>query len=1035
MTVPENRRETLFTRMRIPQSKYERKFRSLSDTVTRLKAMLVEKLTNNFPFLEDKGTALDTVPRKIRFTDSGTTETPTELAGQTNERNNQKYSLYTFLFKFLYEQFSNFSNLYFLLLAVSQFVPALQVGFKISYIAPLFFIISFALVAEIKDEFERIRKDKAANTTEVLVLRAEEHRLRFLARLQSAETAAQTHKACFETKQLKDLCVGDVLFLRKGETLPADCLLLHAFSEDNTAYIKTEQLDGETDWKPRVPAVFDATTTTEFVYELPSKELYAFAGRFADQEAATADSVMWASTALVSVDAVALVLYVGGDTRALRNTQPAATKFGRTERELTAFIQLMFAIMLFCSLAVVLSTRNYSRFPSKLFRYLILFSHMIPMSLRLNLDLCKIVYLYVLQADTDLAGTDVRTSTIPEELGRVRYLFSDKTGTLTTNEMRFQKAVLAPQRVFGSEALAAAAQYTDAFFETLTQPERALDRALFCMAVCHNLHLKASGELISNSPDELAIFQQCMCSGVALLARSPQKLELRFGSLATTFAVRATVPFDSTRKRMSIALQREGSARVFVVSKGAESAVGKIARKNSWFLEEVDNLAREGLRTMVYAMKTVAATAFDADSVESELDIVAVTGVEDQLQEDVPATLELFKAAGVRVWVLTGDKVETAVCVARAARLVGFSQPLLKVTGSLDGEWRPALEGARSSAAKTVRKIANHPGHALVVDGEALRSLLAPDVQREFAVAAAQCEAVVCCRCSPDQKAAIVGLVGAVTDRNTLAVGDGGNDVSMIRAASVGVGLQGKEGRQAALAADYALPAFRKLGKLLLWHGRNSYVNLTVLTKAVVQRGFLLSYVQFLYCFLYFSVPTTMFGDVMMLNFTGIYTNFLFIAFYVDRDIRYRVLLLYPELYKELQKGRLLGAAAVLVVFAEAMFQGAVLLLSSSVLFQEHALRLATVAFTAAVIAVYANVLLTVKKKNKWLWVFLALSVCIYTASVFLLPTEFDQRFMLSSKFWLKTGCSVLFSVVPTWAVRKVYRYFYPSLSSKFKFT
>ncbi|VEL21071.1 unnamed protein product [Protopolystoma xenopodis] len=109
--------------------------------------------------------------------------------------------------------------------------------------------------------------------------------------------------------------------------------------------------------------------------------------------------------------------------------------------------------------------------------------------------------------------------------------------------------------------------------------------------------------------------------------------------------------------------------------------------------------------------------------------------------------------------------------------------------------------------------------------------------EQEFIDLARQSPAVVVCRCSPTQKAAIVRLMRRYSGRVVAAIGDGGNDVGMIQSADIGLGLVGKEGRQASLASDFSLVQFRHITRLLLVHGRNAYKNTASLSQFVIHRG------------------------------------------------------------------------------------------------------------------------------------------------------------------------------------------------------
>ena len=220
--------------------------------------------------------------------------------------------------------------------------------------------------------------------------------------------------------------------------------------------------------------------------------------------------------------------------------------------------------------------------------------------------------------------------------------------------------------------------------------------------------------------------------------------------------------------------------------------------------------------------------------IERELTLIASTAIEDKLQDDVPVTLQRLLRAEIKVWVLTGDKLETAIEIARSCGLVTATTNV-HIIASLEDESATAtkLGSVLSEARKNIEE-----SHTIVVDGLALSHIIRVDrstgeVIRQsnsdtFMSITDLCTTVVVCRCSPSQKAQVVELVRLYTPHIiTLAVGDGANDVAMIRAANVGVGIAGQEGMQAVRSSDYAVQKFRDLDPLLLYHGRLAYSRLS----------------------------------------------------------------------------------------------------------------------------------------------------------------------------------------------------------------
>ncbi|CEG80847.1 Putative Phospholipid-translocating ATPase [Rhizopus microsporus] len=250
-----------------------------------------------------------------------------------------------------------------------------------------------------------------------------------------------------------------------------------------------------------------------------------------------------------------------------------------------------------------------------------------------------------------------------------------------------------------------------------------------------------------------------------------------------------------------------------------------------------------------------------------------------------------MRNAGLRVWMLTGDKIETATCIAISSKLVSRNQGIHQVA-------------KLKSAAEAIEEIDNlrtKTDHCLVIDGESLQLCL-EHYKEEFIEMASLLPVVVCCRCSPTQKADITRLIKEYTKKRVLCIGDGGNDVSMIQAADVGVGIVGKEGKQASLAADFSITQFSHLTKLLLWHGRNSYKRSAKLSQFVIHRGLIISVMQAVFSAMFYFAPIALYQGMLIVGYATIYTNAPVFSLVLDQDVNEEIAMIYPELYKDLTK-------------------------------------------------------------------------------------------------------------------------------------
>jgi len=435
--------------------------------------------------------------------------------------------------------------------------------------------------------------------------------------------------------------------------------------------------------------------------------------------------------------------------------------------------------------------------------------------------------------------------------------------------------------------------------------------AVFALAVCHNVTPTLDDESSTiqyqaSSPDEIAIVQWSAAVGLKLIHRDRQTLKLETADGDTMrFDILKMFPFTSESKRMGIVV-RTDNGEIWFFMKGADTVMRKLVVANDWMEEECANMAREGLRTLVVGRRRLTEELWsefdgayrDADTqladrdaakatvvskyLEYGLEILGITGVEDKLQDDVKSSLELLRNAGIKIWMLTGDKVETAQCVAVSSKLVGRGQYIHSVTKGKPPTRRLdlTLVTAKRAALDQLEFLKNKPDACLLIDGESLQvsshcpyishQLLLDHYEKEFIEIAINLPAVIACRCSPTQKAEIATLVKKASGKRVCCIGDGGNDVSMIQAADVGVGIVGKEGMQASLAADFSILQFSYLTKLLgiqslkllliiVWHGRNSYKRSAQLAQFVIHRGLIISVCQTVYSITYAFAPIALY--------------------------------------------------------------------------------------------------------------------------------------------------------------------------------
>ncbi|CEL59149.1 phospholipid-translocating ATPase [Rhizoctonia solani AG-1 IB] len=1000
---------------------------------------------------------------------------------------NQKYTVVTFLPLVIYAQFKFFFNLYFLLVALSQFVPALKIGFIATYIAPLAFVLSVTMGKEAWDDILRNRRDREANAQRYLILEPDSTPL-----ASNSPTGFPPTRAT-PSSQLQ---VGDLVQLTQNQRVPADMLLLRTSDPSGTCFVRTDQLDGETDWKLRVAvptcqslkddwSLLDVSA--EVYADAPIKDIHTFIGTFtlhstsseSDPEQQipqvtplTAENMLWSNTVLAAGSAIGMVVYTGKETRAVMNTSHPETKVGLLDLEINRVAKILCAVTFALSVLLVALNGFRGQWYIYVFRFLILFSSIIPISLRVNLDMGKTVYAHQIESDPEIPGTIVRTSTLPEELGRIEYLLSDKTGTLTQNEMEMRKLHLGTIS-YGADAMDEVAHQLVVAFGAEQSTGRTSKRqgslvtgvqlasrgrrdissrvrdAVLALALCHNVTPVTNDDgtvtYQASSPDEVAIVKWTESVGLTLTSRTRTQIELQTPDGTTLiYSILAIFPFTSESKRMGIVVQSMETHEIMFVQKGADTVMARLVQRSDWLEEETANMAREGLRTLVCGRRRLtseewaafetahkaasirlegraeAMAAVVGDYLERGLELLGLTGVEDKLQEDVRATIELLRNAGIRIWMLTGDKVETATCIAISTKLVARNQYIHQIAKlKTPDQARDQLDFLQSKL-----------DCCLVIDGESLQLCLS-HFENEFIEIATKLTAVVACRCSPTQKADVARLIRRYTRKRVCCIGDGGNDVSMIQASDVGVGIVGKEGKQASLAADFSVTQFSYLTKLLVWHGRNSYKRSAKLAQFVIHRGLIISVMQAVFSAIFYFAPIALYQGWLMVGYATVYTMAPVFSLVLDRDVSEDLALLYPELYKELTKGRSLSFKTFFTWCVISVYQGGAIMTMSLLLFENEFLNIVAISFTALVLNELIMVALEITTWHLYMVIAEIVTLIFYAISMAFLPEYFDLSFVVSLRFAWKVALIVCVSSVPLWLIKTVRSRVRPATYSK----
>lgn len=485
--------------------------------------------------------------------------------------------------------------------------------------------------------------------------------------------------------------------------------------------------------------------------------------------------------------------------------------------------------------------------------------------------------------------------------------------------------------------------------------KEANENFMLALALCHTVVTEANADypqyldFKAESPDEAALVAVARDVGICFRQRQRKSLVLTIYGEEHQYELLHIIPFTSARKRMTCILKRSDGSLV-VYTKGADNVIYQrlssvtaddVLKKTALHLED---FATEGLRTLCIAQKELSEDYFrewfsrfkevnsslddSKDSLIDELNeelennfiLLGGTAIEDRLQQGVPDSISLLRHAGIKLWVLTGDRIETAINIGFSCNLLGNDMKLLVVrpeeendvqyidnliteylknnfgvSASSPEEVKAAIKDAKADHTVPVSNI------ALIIDGAALSLVFGGNylLRQKFLLLGKQCKSVLCCRVSPSQKAEVVQVVKDNLKVMTLAIGDGANDVAMIQSANVGVGIAGEEGRQAVMSSDYAIGQFRFLVRLLLVHGRWSYKRLAEMVPCFFYKNVIFTFTCFWYG-IYSNFDGSYLYEYTYLMFYNLaFTSLPVIILAVfDQDVSDSVSLIVPELYR-----------------------------------------------------------------------------------------------------------------------------------------
>ncbi|XP_074864274.1 phospholipid-transporting ATPase IG isoform X1 [Carettochelys insculpta] len=938
-----------------------------------------------------------------------------------------KYTVWNFLPKNLFEQFRRIANFYFLIIFLVQVIVDTPTS-PVTSGLPLFFVITVTAIKQGYEDWLRHRADNEVNKSSVFIV----------------ENAKQVKK---DSEKIK---VGDIVEVKADETFPCDLIFLASSNGDGTCYVMTASLDGESNFKTHY-AVRDTaalrtdddidTLTATIECEQPQPDLYKFVGRIniyrSNQEPVARslgpENLLLKGATLKNTKKIyGVAVYTGMETKMALNYQGKSQKRSVVEKSINAFLIVYLCILL--SKATVCTTLKYiwqsnpfnddpwynqktkkeretfkilSMFTDFL-SFMVLFNFIIPVSMYVTVEMQKFLGSFFISWDQELYDEEIRegalvnTSDLNEELGQVEYVFTDKTGTLTENNMKFIECCIDGHKYKGGVSEVDGLSCTDGPLNYYGRAEKCREELfLRALCLCHTVQIKEGDTVdglivnpkpkctyISSSPDEIALVEGAKKYGFTFLGLEGDYMKVQNQkNEIEKYQLLHVLNFDPVRRRMSV-IVKTSTGRFLLFCKGADSSI--FPRVPNDEIEQtkahVERNAMDGYRTLCVAFKELTYEDYNKidvqlceakmalqdreekmarifDDIESDMHLIGATAVEDRLQEHAAETIEALQAAGMKIWVLTGDKMETAKSTCYASRLFQTNTELLELTTRAMGDserkedrlhellleyHKKLLQDIPKYRANLKRSWTASQEYGLIIDGSTLSLMLNPSQDSSssnyksiFLQICLKCTAVLCCRMAPLQKAQIVRMVKNTKGNPvTLSVGDGANDVSMILEAHVGIGIKGKEGRQAARNSDCAVPKFRHLRKLLLVHGHLYYVRIAHLVQYFFYKNLCFILPQFLYQFFCGFSQQPLYDAAYLTMYNICFTSLPILAYsLLEQHINIETLTSDPRLYMKISNNAMLQWKPFLYWTFLGTFEGLVFFFGVYFLFENSSLE------------------------------------------------------------------------------------------------
>lgn len=725
-----------------------------------------------------------------------------------NHVSTAKYNVVTFLPKFLFEQFSRYANLFFLFTAILQQIPGISPTKRYTTIVPLGVVLLVSAIKEYVEDHRRKKSDQTLNNSKAAVLKGSTFTdtrwvniaVGDIIRVES-EKPFPADIVLLASSEPEGLCYIETANL-DGET---NLKIKQAIPEtaDLVSTSELSRLGGKIRSEQPNSSLYTYEATLTIAAGGGEKELPLAPDQLL-LRGATLRNTPWIHGVVVFTGHETKLMR-NATAAPIKTT--AVERMVNKQILMLVCVLISLSIISSVGDVIVRSTAsdkleylNYTdfngakQFFSDLLTYWVLYSNLVPISLFVTIEIVKYWTGSLIDSDLDIyyeptdTPANCRTSSLVEELGQIEYIFSDKTGTLTQNMMEFRQSSIAGIQYADEVPEDRRATFEDGVevgihdFKQLEENRKThqnrniINHFLTLLSTCHTVIPERGGDekaikYQAASPDEGALVEGAVTLGYKFIARKPRSVTILVDGRELEYELLAVCEFNSTRKRMST-IFRTPDGKIICYCKGADTVIlERLAKDNPYVettLSHLEEYAAEGLRTLCLAMREVPVNEYQewrrvydaaqttvsgnraeeldkaAELIEHDLTLLGATAIEDKLQEGVPDTIATLQSAGIKIWVLTGDRQETAINIGMSCKLISEDMSLLIIN-------EESAEATRDNIQKKLNAI-NSQGQggaemdvlALVIDGKSLTYALERDLEKLFLDLAVKCKALIC---------------------------------------------------------------------------------------------------------------------------------------------------------------------------------------------------------------------------------------------------------------------------------------------------